>query len=61
MLVGYVANTFVEKTMFDQSPIRTINDLLFYEQLNFVDHVRKEITLNYNEVELKDSYVLLWP
>jgi len=60
MLVGYVANNFVDKTEFSESPIRTLNDLLFYEQLNFVEHVRKEIQLNYNEVELKDSYFQIW-
>ena len=31
ILVGYVANTFVNKTQFDTSPIRTVNDVLFYE------------------------------
>jgi len=27
--------------------------------LNYVDHIRKEIQLNYNEVELKDSYFMI--
>ena len=31
ILVGYVANTFVNKTQFESSPIRTINDVIFYE------------------------------
>ena len=29
--IGYMSNTFVNKTEFDQSPISTLNDLLFYE------------------------------
>ena len=36
-----------------------MNDLIFYEQLNVVEHIRKEVKLNYNEVELKDSYFYL--
>ena len=31
VLVGAVANTFVNKTQFDSSPIRTISDIIFYE------------------------------
>jgi len=29
--MGYVANNFLDKTEFTESPIRTLNDLLFYE------------------------------
>jgi hypothetical protein len=31
ILIGYVPNTFVNKTMFDDNPIRTLNDVVFYE------------------------------
>ena len=55
-----MANNYVDKTEFDVSPIRTLSDLLFYDQLNRVEHVRKEISLNYNEVELKDAYFMFW-
>lgn len=50
LLLGYVQNTFVDQDIFDGSPVKSLNDLIFYEQLNFTDHIRKEITLNYNEV-----------
>ena len=61
MFVGYMTNTYVNKTQFDASPISTLNDVIFYEQL-YLDmdkRVIKEVQLNYNEVELKDSYFLM--
>ena len=33
MLVGYMTNTYVNKTRFDSNPISTLNDVVFYEQL----------------------------
>lgn len=55
-----MTNAFVNKTEFDENPVRSMNDVIFYEQLNYVEHLRKEVLLNYNEVELKDSYFLIW-
>ena len=60
MLIGYVANTFVNKTQFEGNPVRTLNDVIFYEQLDIDEHLGREVQLNYNEVELKDSYFRLW-
>lgn len=60
MLVGYVSNTFVNKTMFGEDPIVTLNDVIFSEQLELGRNIRKEVQLNYNEVELKDSHFLIW-
>ena len=63
MLVGYVSNTFVNKTMFartGEDPIVTLNDVIFWEQLEMGRNIRKEVQLNYNEVELKDSHFLIW-
>lgn len=60
LLLGYVTNAFVNKTEFHDNPVRSMNDVIFYEQLNYVEHIRKEVHLNYNEVELKDSYFLIW-
>jgi len=54
--MGYVSNTFVNKTMFGDDPIVTLNDVVFYEQLQLGRNIRKEVQLNYNEVELKDSH-----
>ena len=31
MLIGYMTNTYVNKTMFEESPIATLNDVIFYE------------------------------
>ena len=31
ILVGYVSNTFVNKTMFSDDPIVTLKDIIFYE------------------------------
>ena len=61
MFVGYMTNTYVNKTTFDGNPISTLNDVIFYEQLynDFDKRVIKEVQLNYNEVELKDSYFLV--
>lgn len=59
-MLGYVENTFVDQNIFNESPIKTLNDLTFYEQLNFYDHIRKDINLNYNEVQLKDNYFQFW-
>ena len=33
MFVGYMTNTYVNKTTFDSNPISTLNDVVFYEQL----------------------------
>lgn len=60
ILIGYVSNTFVNKTEFTNDPISTLNDVIFYEQLLPDKNIRKEVQLNYNEVELKDSYFLIW-
>ena len=60
MIVGYTANTFVNKTTFHESPVSTLNDAIFYEQLKLGKNPLKEVQLNYNDVELKDSYLLLW-
>ena len=35
MLMGYMSNTFVNKTMFDENPVNTLNDVVFYEMLDF--------------------------
>ena len=37
-----------------------MNDVIFYEQLNPDDNLRKDVQLNYNEVELYDSYFRVW-
>ena len=58
--MGFVTNTFVDKTMFDKDPIVTLNDIVFYQQLLRGNKYSKEVLLNYNEVELMDSYVLLF-
>ena len=50
--MGYVTNTYVNKTQFETKPIRTLNDMIFYEQLNTVEHIRKEVQLNYNPPDL---------
>ena len=34
--------------------------MIFYEQLEMGRNIRKEVQLNYNEVELKDSHFLIW-
>lgn len=60
ILIGYAANTFVNKTMFEESPIATLNDIVFYEQLDINQRQRKEVQLHYNEVELKDSHFRFW-
>ena len=60
IMIGYMANTFVNKMQFEKSPIDTLSDMLFYEQLSVGENIRKEIQLNYNEVELKDSFFLIW-
>ena len=41
--MGYVTNTYVNKTQFETNPIRTLNDMIFYEQLNTAEHIRKEV------------------
>ena len=46
--------------MFDKDPIVTLNDIVFYQQLLRDKKYSKEVLLNYNEVELMDSYVLLF-
>lgn len=50
MLIGYAANTFINKTMFEDNPMATLNDIVFQEQLQPDKHMRKELLLNYNEV-----------
>ena len=59
-LIGYVENTFVDQEVFDENPVKSLNDLAFYDQLKFEDHIRKDIYLNYNEVQLKDHYFQIW-
>lgn len=60
ILTGYVTNTFVDQEIFGESPIRSVNDLIFYEQLDVINNLFKEVKLNYNEVQLKDSYFHVW-
>ncbi len=43
ILIGYAANTFVNKTMFEESPIATLNDIVIYEQLDINQRQRKEV------------------
>ena len=59
-LIGYVENTFVDQEVFNENPVKSLNDLAFYDQLKFEDHIRKDIYLNYNEVQLKDHYFQIW-
>ena len=59
-LLGYVSNSFVDQDIYGESPVKSLNDLVFYEQLNYKDHIRKEIMLNYNVVQLKDNYFQVW-
>lgn len=42
-MIGYMANTFVNKMQFEESPIDTLSDMLFYEQLSVGENIRKEI------------------
>ena len=37
-----------------------MNDVIFYEQLDPDNNLRKDVQLNYNEVELYDSYFRVW-
>ena len=46
--------------MFEEDPVVTLKDVIFYEQLEHSRNIRKEVILNYNEVALKDSYFLVW-
>ena len=60
ILTGYVTNNFVDQDIFNESPIRSVTDLVFSEQLDQFNNIRKEVKLNYNLVQLKDSYFQIW-
>ena len=60
IVFGYMSNTFVNKTTFNENPVNTLNDIVFAEMLTYGDQVQKEVMLNYNEVDIKDSYFHMW-
>ena len=37
IVFGYMSNTFVNKTTFNENPVNTLNDIVFAEMLTYGD------------------------
>ena len=54
IIIGLNTNSYVESLDYD-APIKTIDDYLFYEQLDANVNSRRQVELNYNIAKFNDN------
>ena len=54
ILIGLNTNSYVESLDYE-APIKTIDDYLFYEQLDANVNTRRQVELNYNIAKFNDN------
>lgn len=54
VIVGLTTNSYVDSTDYDE-PIKTVDDYIFYDQLDVTSNTRREVILNYNIAKFNDK------
>lgn len=54
VIVGLTTNSYVDSLDYDE-PIKTVDDYIFYDQLDATSNTRREVILNYNIAKFNDK------